>query len=104
VAFGPEEKYDDVNPCGKDILLIVEVADRSLEQDRGEKLSIYARARIPIYWIVNLIDWQVEAYKSPRGGKNPAYREKIIYEPGDVLPIVLNGKHVADLPVEQLLP
>lgn len=45
--------------------LIVEVADTSLAYDRMTKGSLYARAGIPDYWIVNLIDMHVEVYRHP---------------------------------------
>jgi Uma2 family endonuclease len=46
-------------------VLVVEVADSSLHFDRREKGSLYARARIAEYWIVNLIDRVVEVYRDP---------------------------------------
>jgi len=45
--------------------LIVEVADSSLQLDRGEKASLYARARIADYWIVNLVDSVLEVCRDP---------------------------------------
>jgi Uma2 family endonuclease len=45
--------------------LIVEVADSSLALDRREKASLYARAGIPDYWIVNLVDRLLEVYREP---------------------------------------
>jgi Uma2 family endonuclease len=46
--------------------LIIEVADTSLAYDRTTKGSLYARAGISEYWIVNLVDRQVEVYRDPR--------------------------------------
>jgi Uma2 family endonuclease len=46
--------------------LIVEVADSSLAFDRREKGSLYARAGVPDYWIVNLDDRVLEVYREPR--------------------------------------
>jgi Uma2 family endonuclease len=45
--------------------LIVEVADTTLDYDRGKKGSLYARAGISDYWIVNVVDMQVEVYRDP---------------------------------------
>jgi Uma2 family endonuclease len=45
--------------------LIVEVSDSSLAHDRLNKGSLYARAGIADYWIVNLVDGQVEVYRHP---------------------------------------
>jgi len=103
VAFGPEEKYE-ANPEAKDVVLVVEVADSSLERDRGSKLKIYARARIPVYWIVNLIDRKVEVYTLPRGGRNPSYRRRQEFGPDDQLPVILDGARAGELPVSGILP
>jgi Uma2 family endonuclease len=55
----------------------MEIADSSLEYDRGEKkMGVYSQAGIPEYWIVNLIDEQIEVYRKP-GGRT--YQEQSIY-------------------------
>jgi len=59
------EDYSTHHPFPDDILCIVEVADSSLPRDRGYKKSVYARAGIPLYIIVNLIDRAVELYQQP---------------------------------------
>jgi Uma2 family endonuclease len=45
--------------------LVVEIADSSLAFDRDRKGSLYARARLNDYWIVNLVDRVVEIYRRP---------------------------------------
>ena len=45
--------------------LAVEVADSSLDFDRQSKGSLYARAGVQDYWIVNLIDRALEVYRDP---------------------------------------
>ena len=44
---------------------MVEVAEKSLTFDRTEKLNTYAGGGIPVYWIINLVDRQVEVYSGP---------------------------------------
>lgn len=46
-------------------LLVVEVAETSLQRDRGLKAALYARAGIADYWVVNLVDEVVEIYRQP---------------------------------------
>jgi Uma2 family endonuclease len=46
-------------------VLVVEVAESSLRFDRRDKGSLYARAGIIDYWIVNLVDDLVEVYRAP---------------------------------------
>jgi hypothetical protein len=83
----------------------VEVADTSLAQDRGNKKRLYARAAIPIYWIVNLLERQVEVYADPTGpAEEPDYRQQQVYREGDTVPVVLDGEEVGSLAVRELLP
>ena len=44
---------------------MVEISDWSLHQDRLRKAPIYARAGVPEYWIVNLVEWGVEIRREP---------------------------------------
>jgi Uma2 family endonuclease len=46
-------------------VLVVEVADATLDYDRRRKARVYARAGIPEYWLVNLVDRVVEVYREP---------------------------------------
>lgn len=48
--------------------LVVEVSDSSLRFDRTKKASLYARAAIPEYWIVNLVRRRLEVHRDPRAG------------------------------------
>lgn len=45
--------------------LVVEVAEASLALDRGVKASLYARAGVDDYWLVNLVDDVVEVHRQP---------------------------------------
>lgn len=46
-------------------LLVVEVSETTLELDRGPKGAMYAKAAIPEYWILNLIERVLEVYRDP---------------------------------------
>jgi Uma2 family endonuclease len=50
-------------------VLLVEIADWSLEFDRGEKASLYAEAGIHDYWLVNLIDETIEVRREPKADR-----------------------------------
>ena len=54
-------------------VLLVEVAETSLAFDREQKGSLYARARVPEYWIVNLVDRVLEVYREPVSSAGAAY-------------------------------
>lgn len=53
--------------------LVVEVSLASLALDRGEKASLYARAGIADYWIVNLVDNVLEVHREPAADPHAAY-------------------------------
>jgi Uma2 family endonuclease len=55
------------HPESHEVMLLVKVAESSLEVDRGIKVGMYAEAGIADYWIVNLIDEQIEVYRNPVG-------------------------------------
>jgi Uma2 family endonuclease len=104
IARGPVNRYDRRHPRGRDITAVIEVADTSLEDDRTVKGPLYARERIPTYWIVNVVDRQIEVYSQPRAGKSPAYRHQQTYRPGEAVPLVLAGAPAGAIPVDDLLP
>jgi Uma2 family endonuclease len=54
-------------------LLVVEVSDSTLAADRTTKASMYARAQIPEYWIVNLVDNQLEVHREPIEDKRETF-------------------------------
>jgi Uma2 family endonuclease len=60
-----DDFYSEATPGSEDVLLVVEVSDSTLENDRTLKLEIYAEAGIPEYWIVNLVDNCLEVHRHP---------------------------------------
>jgi Uma2 family endonuclease len=103
VVRGPMTRYRERHPRAKEVALVLEVAESSLSEDRGRKLAIYARARIPVYWIVNLVDDKVEVYTVPKAGKNPAYRSCVEYGPEDSIPVVVVGVEVGRIAAAEIL-
>jgi len=57
--------YAEAHPKPDDILLVIEVADTSVDLDRGTKLPLYAKAGISEVWIVDLSERKVETYRQP---------------------------------------
>jgi Uma2 family endonuclease len=64
----PSSGYPDAHPRPPDIILLVEVADSSLDLDRGAKLELYARAGIREFWVVDLTANKVVVHRSPNDG------------------------------------
>lgn len=64
VVRGNHEAYRDRHPRGGDCRLVIEVADTSVDRDRLKAL-IYASAGVTEYWLLNLVDRQLERYTCP---------------------------------------
>jgi Uma2 family endonuclease len=86
--------------------LVVEAADASLRLDRRFKAAIYARAGLPEYWIVNLVDRALEIHRDPGPAADTpdewTYRSvKVLHTPAVVAPL---AAPTAQIPVADLLP
>jgi Uma2 family endonuclease len=104
IVRGPRPRYWQTHPRPADAAVVIEVADTTLAEDQGRKQRIYARARIPEYWVVNLPEGQVEVYSEPRGGRAPAYRQQKVYGITDSVPIVIAGQNLGVFAVRDILP
>lgn len=99
LVAGRVADYEERHPT--QALLIVEVAQSSLPQDRLSKSRIYAAARVLEYWIVNLRGDCVEVFRRP-DAEQRLYAERIIARRGDR--IVLEAFPDSEVRVEDLLP
>lgn len=87
---------DFLNEHPTSAVLVVEVADASLQFDRSKKRDLYVRHGLSEYWIVNLTDRQLEIHRAPTG---ESYAERAVFEEGET--VSLRGQSVA---VSALLP
>jgi Uma2 family endonuclease len=104
VVRGSRADYRHAHPSQP--ALIIEVAESSLRFDRIEKGSLYARAGIVDYWVVNLIDRVVEVYREPGSDLTAPYGWRYVSAerfapPSAITPI---GVPVMPIPVVALLP
>jgi Uma2 family endonuclease len=60
--------YRSAIPRADDVLVVIEVADTSLQNDRDAKVPLYAESGVPECWLVNLLDRVVEVYREPIEG------------------------------------
>ena len=105
VVRGDPRQYLDHHPTSQDLALVVEVADTSLQRDRDFKRRLYAAARIPVYWILNLPESRCEAYSEPSGpGDEPDYHERQNYGPTEEIPLMIEGVEAGRIAVRDLLP
>jgi len=77
-----EDFYAESHPTPRDVLLVVEVSDSTVEYDRDIKKAIYAEAEIAEFWLVNLKENTIECYSQPKNGN---YRLAKILETGETL-------------------
>jgi Uma2 family endonuclease len=99
-ARGDKNRYTNRHPGPSDLALVVEVSDATLDDDR-DLVAVYGPAGIAIYWIVNLVDQQVEVYTGP---SPEGYSSCEVFEPGQSLPVVLDGVEVGRIDVADFLP
>lgn len=93
------------HPRPEHVFVVIEVADTSLAEDRGPTLSRYAGVGIPVYWIVNVADGELEVHSDPitpaRG--RPVYRRVAVYPHGESVPLEVRGQMVMSVPVSDIL-
>jgi len=104
VVQGRPGDYRESHPAR--VALAVEVAESSLEFDRERKGSLYARAGIDDYWIVNLVDRVLEVYREPEPDASAVYgwryrSVRVLTPPAVLVPLAFTSSQVA---VADLLP
>ena len=104
VVAGKTRDFRNAHPSTA--ALVIEVADSSIAYDRQQKASIYAKAGITDYWIINVQDKQLEVYRRPIADKKAKYgfiyADTLIFKKGDVVKPLAKPK--AAIAVADLLP
>lgn len=98
VAGGPRD-YLAAHPSLA--VLLVEVADSTLAYDRGRKLAAYARNGVPEYWIINLLDRQLEVYRQPVAAAAEFAEQQILRSGQFIAPL---GRPETSIAIDDLLP
>lgn len=105
VVPGPASRYWGRHPGPRDVSLVIEVADTSLDHDRQDKGRLYGRAAIACYWVINVPDRQVEVYTDPTGPTaDPGYRRRQDYDIHAAVPFILEGQERGPVPVREFFP
>lgn len=73
-----------------DVLLIVEIADETLDQDLGPKATLYAQAGYPCYWAVTRHGVYIHTDPTPAG-----YRTRVLHSPTEQVPVPYHSVAVA---------
>jgi Uma2 family endonuclease len=100
VVRGSRREYLEDHPSAAATMLVVEVSDSTLAFDREKKASMYARAGIQDFWIVNLVDRQIEVYREPLevpgASSGWQYRTRILVPEGQAIaPLALPDQRVS---------
>jgi Uma2 family endonuclease len=97
VAVVPSGDYETEHPSSA--YLLVEVAESSVQRDRGPKLRVYADAGVPEYWIIDLGRRVIEVWQAPSDGE---YRSLSTFSGADS--VVLTAFPDVRFSVGDLLP
>ncbi|MGO9917286.1 MAG: Uma2 family endonuclease [Isosphaeraceae bacterium] len=100
IVRGTDEDYRNRIPEPNDVALLVEVTETTQDRDRCEKLAAYARGRIPVYWIVDLIARRVEVYTEPAPD---GYARREDFASGSDVPVMIDGVEVGRIAVAAIL-
>lgn len=102
IIRGRSIDYAPGYPRAEAIALIIEVADSSLEADRITKYEKYARHGIPVYWIINLRDQQLEIYENP-AAEQSAYLKSVILPANGTVKLGIAELSIQTLSVHNIL-
>lgn len=99
VAVVPGSFRDYVGGHPSRAVLVIEVSESSLAFDRDHKGSLYARAGLADYWIVNLLERVLEVYREPARDSGAAfgwrYRSVVVLgRDASVFPLASPGAHI----------
>jgi Uma2 family endonuclease len=100
VVRGVPRDYLTHYPDATDVALVAEVSVSSLDKDRA-LADIYGKAGIPVYWIIDVDDGQIEVYSDPGPS---GYQSHEVLAPGHVLSVVIDGVGVGEIAVADILP
>jgi Uma2 family endonuclease len=105
VIRGDTRQYADRHPGPSDVALVIEVADTTLERDLTSKKQVYARAGIPVYWVIDLVGRRIEVFTDPsNAGALLDYRRHTRYADSDEVPVDVGGHVIGRLHLRTVLP
>jgi Uma2 family endonuclease len=71
--------YVNEHPTPADALVVIEVADSTVEKEPRAKIPSYAHAGIPESWLIDLVEDRIEVHSAPYNG---VYQEVRIIQRG----------------------
>jgi Uma2 family endonuclease len=100
VVRGAIRVYETRHPGPEDVALVVEVVRWDVDKERRLDAT-YGGGSIPVYWIVNVADRQLEVYANPIAG---AYSAPTVLDETESVALVIDGQVVGRIAVAELLP
>jgi len=68
IVLRQDDSHFPSNPRAQDLLLVVEIADSSLNFDLTVKAGLYARAGVSEYWVLDVAGRRLVVHRNPRSG------------------------------------
>ncbi len=79
-AVDSADEFEDRHPKGRELALVVEVADTTAKYDGTKKRDLYARAEVPEYWVLDISRGVLVVHRNPSGLKKwQLWRSKDAY-------------------------
>lgn len=100
---GTLDDYHDHHPEPREVVMVAEVSDSSLNRDLGYKLGLYATVGIKTYWVINLDEDVVEVHERPDMAIGE-FRQRTIFHKGESVSLILTDGTIVSTPVESLIP
>jgi len=96
IAVYDDNMYEDRHPIAAEVFVVIEVSDTTLQKDRGLKMNMYGLAGIKEYWIVNLVNRQVEVHLAPDEEQGiytsvNTYKEDAVFDSPFAGEVAVNG-------------
>lgn len=105
VARGTIRSYVHEIPTLDRLALVVEVCASTRRSDFRSRPRVYARAGIPVYWVVDLTRREIVVFGDPRPrGSRHSYGTQTTFGPGQALDVIIDGDVRGRVAVEDLLP
>lgn len=101
IVRGTRDQFQDHHPVATEVELLIEVAETTLARDRGDKQRAYARGGVRVYWIVNLVDRQLEVHTGP---SPEGYRNRLVLSPSAYVPVSIGDREIGQIAVAAFLP
>lgn len=77
----PRQTYQTRHPYSQDIFWLIEISQSTLDYDLNEKKKIYAKAKIPEYWVIDVMSRQVYIFLDP---VNETYQTQLLVQEGKI--------------------